>query len=40
MEEIMTIAGYRYHDDTLPSAPLTIEELALMKEATLLDESL
>jgi len=35
----MTIAGHRYHDDTLPPALITLEELNLMKEATLLGDA-
>jgi len=28
----MTIAGHRYHDDTLPQAAISSNELELMKE--------
>jgi len=34
----MTVPGYRYHDETLPKAPLTLEELDKMKEAVLFGE--
>jgi len=35
----MTIAGHRYHDDTLPQAAISSNELELMKEATLLGDA-